>query len=119
MTTELEQEFFKTFGIKPQIYVCYIGFDRCIDIDFNCHCHNEKPCKNSILVYPEITDRFLLELICICSYFCGTNFHNLWAKNIPELEAMILEKILLWYASKKYGHEKCKHQIQQLFKEEE
>lgn len=110
MTTEFEQEFFKVFGIEPKIYKTDGR-----DIDDNgdvCSWYIEE-------VYPEITDRKLLEMICINSYFCGVNFHNLWVKNPDEIKAVILYEIIRWYKEQKYGHEKCKHQIQQLFKEEE
>ena len=107
MTTELEQQFFKVFGIEPR----YIG---------SIWNSKETQIKNfeNIYEYPEITDRKLLKLICINSYFCGVNFHNLWVKNLDELKAIILDEIIRWYKEQKYGYEKCKHQIQQLFKEE-
>lgn len=110
MTTELEEQFFKVFGIEPKIYKTDGR-----DIDDNgdvCSWYIEE-------VYPEITDRVLLEIICIHSYFCGLglNLSNLYVKNPAELEAVIMQQIINWYQDKKYGHEKCKHQIQQIFKE--
>ena len=105
MTTELEQEFFKVFGIEPK----YIEGENLIEYSYG------------KLEYPEITDRVLLEIICIHSYFCGLglNLSNLYVKNPAELEAVIMQQIINWYQDKKYGHEKCKHQIQKLFKEKE
>lgn len=107
MTTELEQEFFKVFGIEPEY--TYIG-------------HYPLTDENGIIQppkYPEITAEKLLQMICINSYFCGVDFHHLWVKNPDEIKAIILDEIVRWYQQKKYGHEKCKHQIQQLFEDEE
>lgn len=102
MPTELEEQFFKTFEIEKREHAFLFS----------------EP-DGSKYYYPEITDRKLLEMICINSYFCGVNFHNLWVKNPDELKAIILDEIIRWYKEQKYGYEKCKHQIQQLFKEEE
>ena len=74
--TNLEQEFFKVFGIEK---ICVRGCgeyysERNIDIwdlckNKNCKkykCHLDK----SIWEYPEITDRVLLELICLHNSNC-------------------------------------------------
>jgi hypothetical protein len=112
MTTELEQEFYKTFEIEP-----ISKWHKCKD--YSCVCCDEYDnCSKREFIYPEITDRKLLKMICINSYFCGVNFHHLWVKNPDEIKAIILDEIIRWYQQKKYGHEKCKCQIQQLFKEE-
>lgn len=49
MTTELEQEFFKVFGVEKQKYYA------CKNKDYN---------DVFEVKYPEITDRILLKLIC-------------------------------------------------------
>ena len=114
MTTELDQEFFNVFGVEPKnkcgkdlIYPNCLNPDKC----------GYDSCIYYQIEYPDITAEKLLEMICINSYFCGVNFHNLWVKNPDELKAIILDEIIRWYKEQKYGHEKCKQQIQQLFKD--
>ena len=34
-----------------------------MDNDFNCHCHNEKPCKDAAKIYPPFTAEKQIELI--------------------------------------------------------
>ena len=137
MITELEKEFFKVFGIEPKHQDACIVEDKywqneelankygTFDMYMNAKCGNQENCTTQCScaytkeIYPEITDRKLLEMICINSYFCEVNFHNLWVKNPNELKAIILDEIIRWHKEQKYGHEKCKHQIQQLFEEEE
>ena len=82
----LTEEFFRVFGIEPEInYVC-----------------DKRPCKKGLLKtcadigcshlydtredYPEITDRILLELICILNSICGINCTAYEAKNIEDLK---------------------------------
>ena len=80
MTNELEKQFFDTFGIEPDITSCY---HRCKK-DLNC-----KKCDEAKVIYPQITDRILLELICICSQygFCPT------VKNIKDLKLKVLKRL--------------------------
>ena len=52
MTNELEKQFFDTFGIEPRIINTAVGRGFYIE-----HSRVEK--------YPQITDRILLQLICI------------------------------------------------------
>jgi len=65
MTTELEQEFFKVFGIEP------------IPLELYGYWLVKGTIENG-MVYPEITDRKLLQLLCIyndmqgCIDFCIT-----------------------------------------------
>ena len=73
MTNELEKQFFDTFGIEPKqhIHHCQQG---CCKPDKECgYCEH-----HTISEYPQITDRILLELICICSQygFCPTARNN-------------------------------------------
>lgn len=63
MITDLEKTFFDTFGIKPK-------FDRMLcDNDYQCNgeCNNceYQEDDNKHKFYPQITDRILLELMCI------------------------------------------------------
>lgn len=123
MTIELEQEFYDTFGIEPLRHVCYRGFDNCIDNDYNCHCHNKKPCKDSHAIYPEITAEKLLEIICM--YNCFQNDANSFLipfdyKDIKNnVLEYLMEEIKDKYKNRYFSNdvEKLKHQIQQLFKD--
>jgi hypothetical protein len=58
MTTDVEKQFFDTFGIGPEIESCYHSCTQWL----NCKQYDE-----AITKYPEITDRILVELICILS----------------------------------------------------
>jgi len=96
-TTELEQEFFKVFGIKHK---CKRGKIVCAG-----RASNKCPtCQNNI--YPEITDRILLELICIAYKTQGIEL------TIEDIKNEVLNNCI------KYKDD-IKLQIQQLFKEEE
>lgn len=98
MTTELEKQFFETFGIG-QIFDPYYGY-----------------------IYPQITDRILLELICILTewrQFCA-RYYIINAINIDILKNCILKDCL--YMLNWYEDNKCdkgiKHRVQELFKGE-
>lgn len=99
MTSEVEQEFFRVFGIEPkkcnkkkcQEYSCIV-------------CYNY--CK-----YPSITDRRLLELICIL----GTVIR--YFKIPPKLKLEQLKHHILRNCINE--QEEIYIKIQQLFKEEE
>lgn len=96
MTTELEQEFFKVFGVAMQ-HLLNVNTNQFVD------------------VYPEITDRVLLKLIIIAMNY-GNRYR--WindTSNVEELKSETLE--LLIKLAELLPH--IKHQIQQLFKEEE
>lgn len=71
MTTELEQEFFKVFGIKPQ-KLCFNG--DCVAKDEIGY--DEKICDDRCVYierkYPEITYRKLLQMICIVMKYKNT-----------------------------------------------
>lgn len=68
MTNELEKQFFDTFGIEPR------EFKSC-DVGTFCP-YPEKECGSDTcpyyrtykIDYPQITDRILLELICIANH---------------------------------------------------
>lgn len=68
MTTELEQKFFRMFGIKPKRQ-CYYS-------DTHCKNHCNKDCVNFYMKpkYPEITAEKLLEMICILNKHYAENF---------------------------------------------
>lgn len=59
MTTELEKQFFDTFGIEPKYKTCVFKY-----------CKNKKEydcenCDDREWHYPQITDKQYLELICM------------------------------------------------------
>ena len=92
MTTELEQEFFDTFGIENRFII---------------QTHEK--------LYPEITAEKLLEMICICNstYINGyTNYFIATGKSKEELKEEILKKCITLS-----GNGKSK--IQQLFNEDD
>ena len=110
MTIEVEKHFFNIFGIDP------IG---CND---NQNCTGTLDCiECSNVKYPEITDRILLELICILSewrQYCDSDY-VIKAINIDNLKEDILKDCLHmsnWYEFKKCGKD-IKHQVRTLFEE--
>lgn len=135
MTTELEEQFFKVFGIEPifryfvQSELPVVGTDHCrptYDLTKeqfkNFALSRAKGYKlvEIVKIYPEITDRRLLEMICILQRFRDITFNNLYFEKIEDLKNEVLSQI---YKCKlkihEFNAEQLKHQIQQLFKEEE
>lgn len=115
MTTELEQKFFKVFGIEP-IPIKNYGF-WLIKGSITENGKGEK------VVYPEITDRKLLDMICILN---ETACEVLSAENIEDLKNEILETCIKVYNTPiltsdgdEYDNYAIYDKIQQLFKEEE
>jgi hypothetical protein len=120
MITELEEQFYKTFGIEKQKYYA------CKNKDYN---------DVFEVKYPEITDRVLLELICIIANGKdGSKNLNLYTANEDEWFAVLKDQNNLAYCAaidKSFKNailKLCiyradindfKQQIQQLFKEEE
>lgn len=146
MTNELEKQFFDTFGIEAKIkYYCpscntelekWLNSDdiyyRCADYpecdyfldtqseDFE-ECLN---CLNFKLTYPQITDRILLELICIrCKELIS--IIKVKGNNLEELKNYILKLCIKDYtfysktSDKTYNElaDNFKHQVQALFEE--
>jgi hypothetical protein len=83
MTNELEKKFFDTFGIEPEYKTCIFKY-----------CKNKKEydcenCGDRIWHYPQITDRILLNLICIANeyldYPTSTNIKNIQARTLRML----------------------------------
>lgn len=98
MTTELEQEFFKVFGIEP-IMLCDCEFKNLYDyrIEYGqdvCIYPDESTAKNPCLkcklakqihpLYPEITAEKLLKLICICSHYEPLNNYKITLKELKN-----------------------------------
>ena len=116
MTSELEQEFYETFGIEPKYYCTYeevaennLEYE-CTDNDLE-KC---KKCKNVGKKYPDITAEKLLEMICI---YNNNVYEN---ERITPLRYITLkEDVLHWFIIDFVGNDKIKHQIQQLFNEDD
>ena len=106
MTNELEKQFFDTFGIEPKLKCIKPSDERC----------NECGCCE--LKYPQITDRILLELICICCKafnLLNIELSVVFAFNIDEIKQSILTR-LIWL-DEVYHNKDIKHQVRTLFEE--
>lgn len=101
MTTEIEKKFFDTFGIEKQpvysgsqLYNPFItGYE-----------------------YPQITDRILLELICIV-YKAKNRLNSeidIFELNVENLKSTTLKR-LIWI-NNTYKNEHIKQQVKSLFK---
>ena len=109
--SEIEKQFFDKFGIKPKSYlVCTSGWD-CIDAQPCEQCHYGKLIEDE---YPKITDRILLELICIltCHYLDEREPYEIISINMEQLKQQILNDIC-----NIAGCEATKCQVQKIFKE--
>lgn len=95
----IEQEFYNVFGIEKRKHAFLFSES-----------------DGSKEYYPPITDRILLELICINSAFGGIEIRHTYT--IEELKNAMLEHTI-----KRYGYslnkKKYFEQVQQLFKEYE
>lgn len=106
MTSELEQEFFKTFGIAMQ-HVLNVDTNQFVD------------------VYPEITDRKLLQMICLVAdiHNCSGDVFDIEQNSINELKDFILHFLINYMKTEHtdtfYKNDEVKACIQQLFKEKE
>ena len=129
MTTELEKQFFSTFGIKKRL------ISPCKHLVQNMYCDEDDICRDTYFNpfpncvgfadcredykrkderYPQITDKILLELIC----YMTVQQYQLVISNkrtVNDLKAYILKKCIKDYSKSEY----LKHQVQQLFKESE
>lgn len=101
MTTDIERQFFETFEIEPMTYATWDS--------------TETKWKNfnSDKQYPQITDRILLELICILSQLQGriNDYYRIIHSDYEGLKTQILGDCIC-------EEEFIKQQVQALFKEE-
>ena len=113
MTTEIEKTFFDTFGIEPK--------ERKACNSFPCG-NPRKSCENCNdytiykIEYPQITDRILLELICILgntSYFLITD--DGLPIDVDGLKKSVLHSLTL--QAKIDKNNVLKHQVRTLFGE--
>lgn len=114
MTTELEKQFFDTFGIEPRKVKICRNINHCPKKYKLCN----DDCKHWQVIrtdYPQITDRILLELMFLITGI-STSFELRNIRNVTALKTAILEFFI-----KKYGGSQnrkiLKHQVQALFKE--
>ena len=110
MTNELEKIFFDTFGIEAKC--------KCTK-DGNCYFQECSKCDWYIHTYPQITDRILLELICIHNTYLEANLYSL---DYESLRKEILKDLINEQESreikKDYVSDDMKHQVRTLFEEE-
>ena len=90
---EIEKQFFDTFGIKPRSYLLCTSCWDCIDAQPCEQCHYGKLIEDE---YPKITDRILLELICLLADLYSSNSHGypLLSKDIKELKEDVLDDLM-------------------------
>ena len=134
MVTEIEKQFFDTFGI-PKIYKTIINigdFDvnlkevqaptlkelyEIAKLDFTTPIYFSwfKRSKKWSEDYPQITDRILLELICIWNLYCT---YTLVPTNYKNIKEYVLEQFLLIDTYNFIvDFPIVKHQVRTLFKE--
>ena len=120
MTSELEKQFFDTLGIKAKEYKVCDNLS-CGNPCAKCeNCWNYKIYK---IEYPEITDRILLELICIINridlYFYGEHdyFMTVNYKDLKEEVIAKSKRLVDKNAISEFTGEYIKQQVQALFKE--
>ena len=116
MTAEIEKNFFDTFGIEPFIY--------CSKPRLDCDARNKGLCRKdceyySGVLYPEITDRILLKLICILLSNNSPYMFKLGDWDVEKLKDTVLDMciklpdFLEWEDTSEY----FKQQVQALFEE--
>ncbi len=102
MTDELTKTFFDTFGIEPKYKDYRTKNGKIYD--------NKNPENRNIrLCYPQITDRILLELICIAHTSPVITFCS---RNVVNLKEEVLNVLCNWVEE-----HNIKHQVRTLFEE--
>ena len=111
MITDIEKQFFETFGIKPRSYLLCTSCWDCIDAQPCEQCHYGKLIEDE---YPQITDSVLLKLICIltCHYLDEREPYEITSINIEQLKHQVLSDII-----RIADCEATKCQVQKIFKE--
>ena len=141
MTTELEKQFFSTFGIKKRL------ISPCKHLVQNMYCDEDDICRDTYFNpfpncvgyadcredykrkderYPTITDRHYLELICVSSKELIKRF-DISGSDLESIKKNILSQCIKDYTF--YSNTLCetynrlgenfKHQVQAIFKESE
>ena len=119
MTTELEQEFFSTFGIEKQCICTYYpeykerGCKICIK-----YFQGDKNCNKKRYKYPDITAEKLLEMICIWNYIMPCIDDCIIPIDYLGLKSVILDKMIRYSEIEyEFDVDALKYQIKQLFNE--
>lgn len=116
MTTELEKQFFDTFGIE-KIKMCRYHHCKCTFKDgkgrVSTMCPGEyaskKPCYFVIEEYPQIKDKHYLKLICL--FTKEMNCYTCYTSDLEMLKENILKEFILEKGSF------TKEQVQEIFEE--
>ena len=116
MTSELEQEFFKVFGVDEQcVCPCFPeykenGCEICIK-----YFQGKKDCnEKNQYKYPDITADKLLELICILNDFDDGHYE---AITLEELKQEVLEDLIYYHnAIGNIANQELKDKVLSLFK---
>ena len=115
MITDIEKQFFDTFGIEPKDR--FKGCENGITFyTYGCDMPSCKGCPKEIREkeYPQITDSILLKLICILTghYLDEREPYEITSINIEQLKQQILSDIIHIADC-----EATKCQVQKIFKE--
>ena len=117
MTNELEKYFFDTFEIEPKLHDCIWQCQKPSKLIYMCADNNDcEHCKE----YPQITERILLELICVLNKSQLVSAVNLRDFNYEDLKNTILRKNITILKNKFLNNEiknEFKQQVRILFKE--
>ena len=127
MTTEIEKQFFKVFGIEKQmaaIVSCKPEYLKCEHCKYYKYIDEYKG-RCTKLDYPQITSDRLLEMICIYNSFQNDEGSLLIPFDINNVKDIALQVITKSVEDKSLNNYYCndvkklKANIQQLFKEGE
>ena len=128
MTNELEKKFFNAFGIEQSNMCKYAkyGYEGtegtwyfCAKNQKECWTYpSDTGCKDKMTSYPEITDRILLNLICIANeyldYPTSTNIKNIQARTLRML--LKVKKYFKDTYSSQDWHNELVRKVRKLFK---
>ena len=117
MTNELEKTFFDTFGIEPEEekYCLWECKEPSLE---HVPCNKECKYQRHDIYYPQITDRILLELICLCP-----DLDNVFFTDVEKLKETLLNSYINIYnyyvnaESLSDCEKELKHQVRTLFEE--
>ena len=118
MISELEKQFFQHFGIEPK--KGWTAYNKFTEEEADVIC-NDKCAECTYLddVYPQITDRILLNLICITNeyqnYPISTNIKNIQARTLRIL--LKVKKHLKDVYTCQDWHNELVRKVRKLFKE--
>lgn len=126
MTTELEQEFFRVFGIEPEFGYWCKRFDEISIADCNGIKEPSKKCakcENGYIkykYYPVITAEKLLKMTCIWNYIMPCIDDCIIPIDYLGLKSVVLDKMIRYSEIEyEFDIDALKYQIKQLFKEEQ